>query len=314
MFAPAIMNPIPVAQQQNYQSAPAVDNQSNLAVAIQNLQQMIVLEQAKQLVAAQNAINAFAQHSQLFSGLAPQVQTAFQPAAPYTASFPQQQWAKVVPVPSIHQRPRSATKTDRVENRRRQPPSLSVRKRKRSEFEDRSHTQLGLQMDTQVGIKLPSVIVLDTNELILNLDRISSLFAFDYFTLVVPVTVINELDHLKMNSRDKSLRIKAQAAISYLYSQTQGTSGLPWIKLQRRDQVFNVPHGGAGMGYEESNDDRIVDCALFQKETLKMDTLLLTEDKNMSLKACCNSLTTMSIDQLFEKLKNTSPKRTKLIN
>lgn len=155
---------------------------------------------------------------------------------------------------------------------------------------------------------LPNIVVVDTNVLITHLQVLVSLSRLQYFTLVVPFTVVQELDHLKTN-RDVKLQKKARAAIAYIYAETgrQRT----WIQLQRTDEVVVGQHSGASPTCYENNDDRIVNCALFHTQILKRDVLLLTNDKNMALKARGNSLQTTSAPELLRSLHPTAPKRNK---
>eukprot|EP00842_Homolaphlyctis_polyrhiza_P006813 jgi/Hompol1/720/HPOL_005426-RA len=147
-----------------------------------------------------------------------------------------------------------------------------------------------------------TAIVIDTNVLIANLGLLSSLLLSlpsDMF-LLVPHVVVNELDGLKAsttresNGRDEagrpihqSLRECARKANQFLFTNLSLHPNR--IRGQSKHDVRpNVPLEAL------SNDDQILELCLFYDEYVTRDVVLLSNDKNLCVKALMNSILTVA--------------------
>lgn len=172
---------------------------------------------------------------------------------------------------------------------------LSQERSSNSDFTDSciSREALDLQIPTMMPTKMKSIFVVDTNFLIShlstleNLRRLASSF---HHQIVIPSTTIRELDGLKNSSRivqidetSESMGLLARRANDWIYSHLANLdSGVMGQKLR---QMIN------------SNciqDDAILDCCLYFKEKLDCFVILLSNDKNLCMKALTEGLLTVS--------------------
>ncbi|CAR22228.1 mRNA-processing endoribonuclease [Lachancea thermotolerans CBS 6340] len=138
-----------------------------------------------------------------------------------------------------------------------------------------------------------TAFVVDTNFIISHLDILESLrsssFQFNH-QIIIPRTVIHELDGLK-NPNHSSVQGTSKEAISVLARKANN-----WIY----SNLANVAHGVVGqrlnqrLDYESRKDDSILDCCLFFKERLRRFVILLSNDKNLCLKALTEGILTVS--------------------
>ena len=121
-----------------------------------------------------------------------------------------------------------------------------------------------------------SIIVVDTNYFISKLAFIKELavLANHKTTIVTPFAVVQELDGLKLS---EIVGQKAREATDYLLHEIPRSTR---IVGQRQDQVIRE---------EFVMDDKILDCCLYFKSK-GYTVYLLTEDKNLSLKATIHEI------------------------
>lgn len=144
---------------------------------------------------------------------------------------------------------------------------------------------------------LKTVFVLDTNFIISHLNTLENLRSLSntyHHLIVVPSTVIQELDGLKKNSdvikdgdtnKDQGRTIGALArwGNEWIYKNLANLdSGLMGQKLKQRLNPDCV------------KDDSILDCCLYFKEMLNCFVILLSNDKNLCTKALTEGLLTVS--------------------
>ncbi|KAL2913083.1 hypothetical protein HK105_207428 [Polyrhizophydium stewartii] len=145
-----------------------------------------------------------------------------------------------------------------------------------------------------------TAVVVDTNFLIANLSLLRKtvdVMPSDMF-IMVPLTVLRELDGLKKSARDTVNHddIKGRLRVSLgdcarqanLFLHKVFSSNSP---LFRGQSVSDVREGAEQTGI--SNDDRILECCLFCAETITASVTLLSNDKNLCVKAMMNSISTI---------------------
>lgn len=263
-------------------------------------------------VAPQHPPNAYTQLRDILTGN-PTHETRFAPPSFAASPAPPNLWRipqlfHQPPEPSRQDRPsfhQSSNTATRPEDNAGREHSRSGRRSGRKRERSPAHVPERQDLPKSLSIKEPEFdsIVVDTNVMILALAELSNLKNFEYFGLIIPFTVINELDMMKMQNKDPLLRVKAQIAISYLHEQT--SSQISWVHLQTRQEVYNVSHGGTPFNYQPNSDDRILDCAIYAQHSGKR-VVLLTEDKNLALKSRGNSLKTLSVAELLAHIPSLS--------
>ncbi|XP_070572544.1 telomerase-binding protein EST1A-like [Ptychodera flava] len=172
----------------------------------------------------------------------------------------------------------------------------------------------------------PVYIVPDTNCFIDHLKGVQMIVDSKRYTLIVPLVVINELDGLAKGSREgqyinaahaNRVQQGARAAISYLEDEfelynnriravTSRGSVLDTIAFRSED-----PQGKTG-----NNDDVILSCCMFYCEDkaqsfmpqrkddpimLQREVVLLTDDRNLRVKAYTRTVPTRSIPDFIKK-------------
>ncbi|CUS21693.1 LAQU0S03e08504g1_1 [Lachancea quebecensis] len=138
-----------------------------------------------------------------------------------------------------------------------------------------------------------TAFVVDTNFIISHLDILESLRSsssqFNH-QIIIPRTVIHELDGLK-NSNHSSSQVTSKGAISALARKAND-----WIY----SNLANVAQDVMGqrlnqrLDYESRKDDSILDCCLFFKERLHRFVILMSNDKNLCMKALTEGVLTVS--------------------
>ena len=142
--------------------------------------------------------------------------------------------------------------------------------------------------------------LLDTNVLVSDPQAI---FAFDEHDVVVNMTVLEELDHLKETKRDEMVRKDARIAIQNLKRIISAAGvdadgvrklhvGIPLPTMSTKAEIGNLRVINEHAGQVEqalkkdSEDNWIISTALYlQKEDQDIETILVTKDINMQLKA-----------------------------
>ncbi|KAK9760378.1 hypothetical protein K7432_015658 [Basidiobolus ranarum] len=152
-----------------------------------------------------------------------------------------------------------------------------------------------LELDTE-SLGVSGVIVADTNYLISQLRFFTELVnAADQrgdILVVIPSVVIWELDGLKKATGIKSdnsahspdVAILARDAINFLYERflTNGS-----LRGQKLSEVVNMK--------AENNDDRILDCCRYFGSFFTCPLVLLSNDKNLCIKAMVHEIRTCSL-------------------
>ncbi|CAI4065057.1 hypothetical protein SUVZ_08G2020 [Saccharomyces uvarum] len=144
---------------------------------------------------------------------------------------------------------------------------------------------------------LKTVFVVDTNFIISHLntlENVRSLSSTYHHLIVVPSTVIQELDGLKKNSdvikdgdtdkeQGRTIGALARWGNEWIYKNLANLdSGLMGQKLKQR------------LNPDCLKDDSILDCCLYFKEVLNCFVILLSNDKNLCTKALTEDLLTVS--------------------
>ena len=147
--------------------------------------------------------------------------------------------------------------------------------------------------------QIPTCFVIDTNFIISHLEileNLRSLFTQYHHTIIIPRYTIRELDGLKgsdrviennecgtSTNRHKSVGEAARAANTWIYSHLANTSsGVIGQKLSQRININSI------------KDDSILDCCLYFKERKNCFVILLSNDKNLCLKALTEEVLTVS--------------------
>ncbi|CAK7903277.1 transcriptional protein Swt1p [[Candida] anglica] len=152
-------------------------------------------------------------------------------------------------------------------------------------------------LNAAVHSEASAYLVVDTNFILSHLDIISELarLAHKYkFRLIIPITVVQELDGLKKSSR---METPAYGAISGRSISHLARWANDWIYTQLAQNSKSV-RGQAKAERLDINtiqDDSILDCCLyFQKLHNRSLVILMSNDKNFCAKAMTNSVLTVS--------------------
>ncbi|GBB93655.1 hypothetical protein RclHR1_22040002 [Rhizophagus clarus] len=174
-----------------------------------------------------------------------------------------------------------------------------------------AHYESSLTLDTteQYHEKLQyiSVVVVDTNFLISHLAFLKTLI-FDHakkhkILIIIPWIVLQELDGLKSAWKNKPSSSQhevgnlAQTAIKFLHSCfINKEEGLRGQKIDERIEMT------------ENNDDKILDCCRYFQMVSQCPIVLLSNDKNLCVKAMIHDVITASyqklkgLDSILEKI------------
>ncbi|CAO3601001.1 unnamed protein product [Absidia cylindrospora] len=117
----------------------------------------------------------------------------------------------------------------------------------------------------------------------------------DSLLIVIPWTVILELNGLKGSIRRQQssdvdkLGDRARKAMRFLETTLQRKS--PALRGQRNDEVYDRETNQKVMG-----DDRILDCCMYFRYHLEKPVLLLSNDRNLSIKAMIHHIDALSAE------------------
>ncbi|GME77359.1 unnamed protein product [Ambrosiozyma monospora] len=131
-------------------------------------------------------------------------------------------------------------------------------------------------------------LVIDTNFIISHLHLLDDLHKLStrykqVYQIIIPITVVSELDGLKC-STSQSLKRRAIMAIDWCYAFLHNSD--PIVKGQKLTQKFDQ---------NVNADNAILDCCLyFKKNNPGHMVVLMSNDKNLSVKALTNELLTIS--------------------
>jgi hypothetical protein len=145
-------------------------------------------------------------------------------------------------------------------------------------------------------------VIADTNCFMLELLQILNLKHHEHVTVVVPFIVIQELDKLKKD--EGSTGVQARLAIRALHQALQENQSSnnhrqqPWLKGQSFAEV--LPESSA---FCMNNDDMILQCALYyNRHVASGNTVLLTNDNALGIKAMMNNIRQCSVGQFLATL------------
>lgn len=161
---------------------------------------------------------------------------------------------------------------------------------------DMEDALLGLQPNNNCTGGL-SILVIDTNFILSHLsvlDELKRKASIFKIVMIVPITVMHELDGLKHSTRipeqdgtitrEVSVGKLARMANDWIYASLAEKS--PFVKGQKVYQKLDR---------ETKNDDAILDCCLyFQQNYHGSLVVLLSNDKNLCMRALANEMLTVS--------------------
>lgn len=168
-----------------------------------------------------------------------------------------------------------------------------------------------LQFPSQEENKILYIVV-DTNVFLLNLNAIIEAMNNKFITynkpiIVVPWTVIRELDYLKVAKSKKSLRDQSRKAIQFLNNHFSAKD--PRIVGQTLQDVMNNKEKFAA----ECPDDEILQVCLQIREAGKA-VALLSYDKNLCNKAMISDILALGRDDPLEKIDYIFSNKNKKLN
>lgn len=134
-------------------------------------------------------------------------------------------------------------------------------------------------------------VVVDTNFFLSNLqilDQLGKLAVKYHYTIIIPSTVIHELDALKSSTKDLddghlTVGKLARSANNWIYNNFSKSN--PFVKGQKYQQVINR---------DLTKDDSIYDCCMYFKLKKRGLVVLVTNDTNLSIKALSDDILTVS--------------------
>ncbi|CAH2355589.1 transcriptional protein Swt1p [[Candida] railenensis] len=143
-------------------------------------------------------------------------------------------------------------------------------------------------------------LVIDTNFILSHLNIVNGLkeIASNYnYQLVIPTTVISELDGLKNSERIPSSEVTGTDSISGKSVGMLARWANDWIysSLADSNTIVRGQKVGEKIDFKTTKDDSILDCCLYlQNHHLKSVVVLMSNDKNFCLKALSNDILTVS--------------------
>ncbi|CAN6655806.1 hypothetical protein TRVA0_028S01222 [Trichomonascus vanleenenianus] len=146
---------------------------------------------------------------------------------------------------------------------------------------------------------LKPILVVDTNFIISHLRLLKELKdlhdQYGHY-IIIPFCTLQELDHLKTSDRvtkeKTSIGVLARNAISWIQSCLAKRD--PAVVGQRLTEIENVNLRG---------DDSILDCCLFFQKYRNALTVILTNDRNLAVKALVHDIRTVSFAKDMTALK-----------
>lgn len=153
--------------------------------------------------------------------------------------------------------------------------------------------------NVELATQTQTIFVVDTNFIISHLNTLEALrstFKEFHHLIVIPSYTVRELDGLKNSEKiveschnvgdvkhGTNIGASARSANSWIYKHMANTaSGVIGQKLRQRINPNNV------------KDDAILDCCIYFKEKLGYFVILLSNDKNLCLKALTEEILTVS--------------------
>ncbi|MGB2128791.1 MAG: PhoH family protein [Flavicella sp.] len=136
--------------------------------------------------------------------------------------------------------------------------------------------------------KNSKIFVLDTSVLLFDHNAINS---FEENDVILPITVLEELDNFKIGNETKNF--EARAVIRYLDKMSEKDGLNTWISLGNKKGNLKVVMNEDGLKIDAENiyakgknDHKIINTALYaQQEYKKSEVVLVTKDINLRIKA-----------------------------
>lgn len=147
-----------------------------------------------------------------------------------------------------------------------------------------------------------TVFVADTNFIISHLNTLEGLRQLNnsfHHQIVIPTMVIRELDGLKNSNKQVSRFILSDDRVEKEEEQVIGLLAR-WANNWIYKNLANVNSGVIGqqlrqrLDFNSIKDDAILDCCLYFREKLGCFVILLSNDKNLCMKALTEKLLTVS--------------------
>ncbi|KAM0793280.1 hypothetical protein ACM66B_000741 [Microbotryomycetes sp. NB124-2] len=162
-----------------------------------------------------------------------------------------------------------------------------------------------------------TVVVLDTNILLRHLKTLQDLVHFinnempsSALVVLVPHIVIAELDRLKTSDRQASdqdsrtrtsIATLARRATHWIFdnlaapSLTPSAATMSALRGQRKDETL-IARDSLGVQHVDNNDELVLDAALYHARVKQRKAVLLTEDKNLAVRAKVEQVAAFGLD------------------
>ncbi|MEM7162559.1 MAG: PhoH family protein [Bacteroidota bacterium] len=135
---------------------------------------------------------------------------------------------------------------------------------------------------------MPKIFVLDTSVLLFDSNAINN---FDEHDIVIPITVLEELDNFKIGNETKNF--EARNVIRFLDKISENSGLSQWISLGKNKGRIKVTvndqeleRSATEIFGSDKNDHRIINVALAMQKTNKRNkVILVTKDINLRIKA-----------------------------
>jgi len=165
--------------------------------------------------------------------------------------------------------------------------------------------------------KEPIFVIVDTNALIEHLGDILNLKQHRHITLVIPMIVIQELDHIQKKEEGNDLGNNSRSALRAILDGLRENQGLvhKWMRGQASYEV--IPETTLGVTVQ-NNDDQIINCVLYYKKYVcpsvpegsaepsgtknPSHLLLLTNDTALSVKSLMNGVPALNVQHFLQTL------------
>ncbi|KAK9454476.1 PIN domain-containing protein [Dipodascopsis uninucleata] len=152
-----------------------------------------------------------------------------------------------------------------------------------------------LNLDESIG-KAPVLFVVDTNFLVSNLkilDEIGTKHALYGHVIILPETVIQELDGLKTIREPISPNVPSKYATD-VGSLARRASNWIYRILAQSSSSLRGQKSNEILKKDQRGDDSILDCCRYFQEVLEKPTILLSNDRNLCIKALIYSIRTIT--------------------
>lgn len=187
---------------------------------------------------------------------------------------------------------------DGLEEKKNKIEILKTQKKINNQFND-MEIDISIENESKEDKDIKTYLIIDTNFFLKHLDIIIGLKQIakkNGLLLIIPSTVINELDGLKKSvKKDYNLNNYSDLSIDYL-----ARCANDWIydSLSQNNEVIKGQKFDEKIHYNLDPDDSILDCCLFFKNKNKNSQIvLMSNDKILCSKALSNEILTISFRQ-----------------